>query len=170
MGIRMYSSRQRSTNTCLRSLRWRSCGVPQTALKDLVIEGGKMTHVAHLLWQQVRDSPPNRLLYITDAAKLFCTPQSRFVGMAGDDSRACAVQTVAAGDCVVDATCGRGRDSVQLANLVGSTGTLHAFDIQQSAVQQTRELLQLEQVRPPCSTVRVCQPSSHYCTCAMTME
>ena len=79
------------------------------------------------------------------------------------------MQTVAAGDCVVDATCGRGRDTVKLASLVGSTGTLHAFDVQQSAVQQTRELLQTEKVRPlSCSPVSVSRPSP--CAAAVSME
>lgn len=61
---------------------------------------------------------------------------------------ACVVQTVAAGDCVVDATCGKGRDAAKIASLVGSTGTLHAFDIQQTAVQETSDLLQRQQVCP----------------------
>jgi ubiquinone/menaquinone biosynthesis C-methylase UbiE len=57
-----------------------------------------------------------------------------------------AVQSVVAGDTVVDATCGNGRDAVKLASLVGSSGVLHAFDIQEAAVETTRQLLQLQTV------------------------
>ena len=47
----------------------------------------------------------------------------------------CPVQAVWAGfaregDTVVDATCGNGHDSKWLAQAVGPTGTLYAFDIQ----------------------------------------
>lgn len=57
----------------------------------------------------------------------------------------CAQEWVArivrSGDIVVDATAGNGNDSLFLARLVGQTGQLHSFDIQQKAIESTRLLL-----------------------------
>jgi ubiquinone/menaquinone biosynthesis C-methylase UbiE len=49
---------------------------------------------------------------------------------------------VKAGDNVVDATCGNGQDTVLLAELVGKTGKVWAFDIQQEAILKTYSLLE----------------------------
>lgn len=46
------------------------------------------------------------------------------------------------GDIVIDATAGNGKDTVFLASLVGSEGLVYAFDIQDSAIHNTRKLLQ----------------------------
>ncbi len=43
------------------------------------------------------------------------------------------------GDRVVDATCGNGQDTLLLAELVGETGRVWSFDIQEEAVARTRE-------------------------------
>ena len=55
------------------------------------------------------------------------------------------------GDEVVDATAGNGHDTLELARLVGETGRVYAFDIQQAAIDQTRRRLSryglLERVR-----------------------
>ena len=45
------------------------------------------------------------------------------------------------GDRVVDATCGKGRDTAFLAECVGPTGRVDAFDIQPAAMAQTKDLL-----------------------------
>lgn len=45
------------------------------------------------------------------------------------------------GDQVLDATAGRGKDTLFLAECVGSEGRVFAFDIQEEAIQSTRELL-----------------------------
>jgi ubiquinone/menaquinone biosynthesis C-methylase UbiE len=45
------------------------------------------------------------------------------------------------GDTVIDATCGRGKDTLFLAQLVGPRGRVYAFDIQNEAIASTRELL-----------------------------
>ena len=45
------------------------------------------------------------------------------------------------GDTVVDATAGKGRDTLLLSNLVGSSGHVYAFDIQKEAIDLTRSLL-----------------------------
>ncbi|MBS5149959.1 MAG: class I SAM-dependent methyltransferase [Butyricicoccus pullicaecorum] len=45
------------------------------------------------------------------------------------------------GDFCIDATAGRGRDTALLCSLVGTSGNVLAFDIQQSAVAQTEQLL-----------------------------
>ena len=41
----------------------------------------------------------------------------------------------------IDATAGKGRDTALLCRLAGETGRVLAFDIQEDAVRQTRELL-----------------------------
>jgi len=48
---------------------------------------------------------------------------------------------VRSGDNVVDATCGNGNDTHLLAGLVGSQGTVWAFDIQEKALLATAERL-----------------------------
>lgn len=45
------------------------------------------------------------------------------------------------GDHCIDATAGRGKDTLFLAKLVGETGHVTAFDIQQDAVDSTQALL-----------------------------
>jgi SAM-dependent methyltransferase len=50
-------------------------------------------------------------------------------------------RVVAPGDRVVDATCGRGRDALFLAQLVGSSGKVWAFDVQEEALAEARNLL-----------------------------
>ena len=45
------------------------------------------------------------------------------------------------GDICIDATAGRGKDTLFLSQLVGASGQGTAFDIQQDAVDSTRELL-----------------------------
>lgn len=45
------------------------------------------------------------------------------------------------GDTVVDATAGNGNDTLFLANLVGESGQVYAFDIQACALQQTASRL-----------------------------
>lgn len=51
------------------------------------------------------------------------------------------LQLVKEGDRVVDATAGNGNDTFFLAELVGETGKVYSFDIQQQAVDRTREKL-----------------------------
>lgn len=48
-----------------------------------------------------------------------------------------ARQFVHPGDHVVDATCGNGKDTLVLAELVGADGHVSAFDIQQPALERT---------------------------------
>lgn len=48
-------------------------------------------------------------------------------------------QRLSAGDTVVDATIGNGHDTVFLANLVGETGSVLGFDVQQQAIESTGE-------------------------------
>ena len=53
-------------------------------------------------------------------------------------------QHVQEGDFCIDATAGKGRDTALLCRLTGETGRVLAFDIQQDAVDQTRQLLASE--------------------------
>lgn len=48
------------------------------------------------------------------------------------------------GDLAIDATCGNGHDTVQLARLVGPHGNVLAFDIQPAALAETRHRLATE--------------------------
>lgn len=48
---------------------------------------------------------------------------------------------IGTGSIVVDATAGRGLDTLYLARLVGSNGKVFAFDIQERAIKETRERL-----------------------------
>ena len=50
-------------------------------------------------------------------------------------------QFVRSGDRTIDATCGNGNDTVLLAELVGSTGRVWSFDIQQQAIAATTDKL-----------------------------
>jgi predicted methyltransferase len=50
---------------------------------------------------------------------------------------------VHAGDIVIDATMGNGYDTLFLAQLVGETGRVYAFDVQQQAIDQTRARLDM---------------------------
>lgn len=50
-------------------------------------------------------------------------------------------ERVKPGDRVVDATCGNGHDTLFLARLVGEEGKVWAFDIQETALANTRRLL-----------------------------
>lgn len=51
-------------------------------------------------------------------------------------------ESVNEGDICIDATAGRGNDTLLLAQLVGDSGHVTAFDIQQSAVDSTKALLE----------------------------
>lgn len=57
-------------------------------------------------------------------------------------------QVVKPGDTVVDATCGRGKDTLFLAQLVGPRGRVYAFDIQDQAIKSTRMLLSKNECMP----------------------
>lgn len=48
------------------------------------------------------------------------------------------------GDLCIDATCGKGRDTLFLSKLVGNSGHVFAFDIQKEAIEQTKALLKSE--------------------------
>lgn len=50
-------------------------------------------------------------------------------------------KAVKPGDIVVDATVGNGHDTVFLAELIGKTGKVYGFDVQEQAIQATKERL-----------------------------
>ena len=52
------------------------------------------------------------------------------------------LRSVQPGDTVVDATMGNGHDTLFLAEQAGPEGHVYAFDIQESAVESTRKLLE----------------------------
>ncbi len=54
--------------------------------------------------------------------------------------------TVTSGDCVIDATMGNGNDTLMLAQLVGDSGRVTAFDIQKMALENTKKLLEANDV------------------------
>lgn len=50
-------------------------------------------------------------------------------------------ENVKKGDIVIDATAGRGYDTAFLCSLVGESGFVYAFDIQEEAIESSRRLL-----------------------------
>ncbi|SFL13143.1 class I SAM-dependent methyltransferase [Halanaerobium salsuginis] len=50
-------------------------------------------------------------------------------------------QHLTSGDAAVDATAGNGHDTKFIAELVGDQGQVYAFDIQQSAIENSKQLL-----------------------------
>ena len=57
-------------------------------------------------------------------------------------ARDALLRAVQSGDTVVDATMGNGHDTLFLAEQAGAEGHVYAFDIQESAVESTRKLLE----------------------------
>ena len=62
-------------------------------------------------------------------------------------------RTVASKDTVIDATAGNGNDTLFLANLVGDGGKVYAFDIQKSAVENTKKRLSDAGVSDRCEVI-----------------
>ena len=56
-------------------------------------------------------------------------------------------KVIAKGDTVVDATCGNGYDTLFLRQMVGESGKVYGFDIQQIALDNTLNLLKENNVR-----------------------
>ncbi|HSH24760.1 MAG TPA: class I SAM-dependent methyltransferase [Massilibacterium sp.] len=56
-------------------------------------------------------------------------------------------KVIAPGDIVVDATAGNGFDTLFLAELVGETGCVYAFDIQTQAIEQTKKRIEKANVK-----------------------
>lgn len=50
-------------------------------------------------------------------------------------------QRISLGDVCIDCTAGRGNDTALLCSLVGKTGKVIAFDIQEEAIESTKELI-----------------------------
>lgn len=64
----------------------------------------------------------------------------------------------------VDATCGNGHDTVELARLVGPAGQVFAFDIQADALHSAQQLLDEQDSDALCRNVRFVQ------ACHSTMQ
>lgn len=50
-----------------------------------------------------------------------------------------ALRLIQKGDTVIDATMGNGKDTLFLCELVGEEGCVHAFDVQETALERTKE-------------------------------
>lgn len=61
---------------------------------------------------------------------------------------------VSEGDTVIDATAGNGHDTLALARLVGGSGKVYAFDVQESAIDNTKALLEKEGFIARCELIR----------------
>ncbi|MDE1549260.1 class I SAM-dependent methyltransferase [Jeotgalibaca caeni] len=57
-------------------------------------------------------------------------------------------KSIIPGDIVIDGTVGNGNDTVLLASLVGKTGTVIGFDIQETAIEKTKQKLLLTGLLP----------------------
>lgn len=62
---------------------------------------------------------------------------------------------VTPGSSVIDATCGNGKDTLLLAELVGDGGHVYAFDIQQEALARTAQRLDEQGLRQRVSLLHV---------------
>lgn len=62
---------------------------------------------------------------------------------------------VSEGDVAVDATAGNGYDTLALAKLVGPTGKVYAFDVQEAALTNTKNLLEKEGLFDWCELILV---------------
>lgn len=49
-------------------------------------------------------------------------------------------ESINEGDFLIDATCGNGNDTLFLAKLTGDNGLVHAYDIQEEAINRSKEL------------------------------
>ncbi|KMY51572.1 class I SAM-dependent methyltransferase [Peribacillus loiseleuriae] len=58
------------------------------------------------------------------------------------------------GDIAIDGTCGNGHDTAYLANLVGETGHVYGFDIQQEAIENTKDKLRTENLLQQCTLIQ----------------
>lgn len=58
-----------------------------------------------------------------------------------DFAHTLAARALQPGDTAIDATVGKGYDTVALAQVVGADGVVHGFDIQETALDRTRERL-----------------------------
>lgn len=59
------------------------------------------------------------------------------------------------GEVAIDATCGNGHDTLFLSEIVGSSGKVYGFDIQEQAIQKTRQKL----TKNDCHNVSLIQDS-----------
>ncbi len=55
-------------------------------------------------------------------------------------------KTIRPGEIAIDASCGNGYDTVFLAKKVGKTGKIYGFDIQQQALEKTKQKLEEQQL------------------------
>ena len=62
------------------------------------------------------------------------------MGRITDISHLLLSKHIKTGDIVIDATCGNGHDTLFLATQVGPTGIVHAYDIQEQAIINTKNL------------------------------
>ncbi|MCA0984467.1 methyltransferase domain-containing protein [Halobacillus yeomjeoni] len=78
-------------------------------------------------------------------------------------------QALSEGDIAIDATCGNGHDTLFLTNQVGENGHVYGFDIQQEAVDNTRQRLRDNDMESRAtlfheshSHVKECIPEKHH--------
>lgn len=60
---------------------------------------------------------------------------------------------VSEGDAVIDATVGNGHDTLALVKLVGGSGKVYAFDVQEFAINNTKRLLEQEGLIARCELI-----------------
>lgn len=64
-----------------------------------------------------------------------------------EQSKYLAQSVTQPGDIAIDCTCGNGNDTLYLAELVGSKGRVYGFDIQEQALNNTKELLKSHEIK-----------------------
>lgn len=61
---------------------------------------------------------------------------------------------ISEGDTVIDATAGNGYDTLALARLTGRNGKVYGFDVQETAIENTKALLEREGFPDTCELIR----------------
>lgn len=80
-------------------------------------------------------------LYSVKVCKVWSSMAARLCKNAVQLSHLMVSRVVREGDRVVDATCGNGKDTLFLSQLVGHNGKVYAIDIQENAIERTGKLL-----------------------------
>jgi hypothetical protein len=138
---------------CLRKTLYYTCVVtnkPQLNTKSQVWKvQSQRCHPRYTVSASLSQSPPNTTPQPSRFEKLLSN--ARLTSMAHDAWS----QILREGDVCVDATSGNGHDALFLAQAVGPSGQVYAFDLQSAAIESTRNTV--EQALPPES-----RPTMHY--------
>ena len=104
--------------------------------KGTLMAPATASHFADVLTGKCEQDPELSMTFPQDS-----TPSYLVTSNLLQKAHALVTETVKAGDTVIDATMGNGHDTLFLTSLVGSEGEVIGFDIQEQAVESTRQRL-----------------------------